>query len=455
MAEPRRAWAALALAACCACTAIGADRSPDAPAARAAKRGAVIAAGPADYTAKLSRLTPGDTLLLAPGLYDDPGQAPGLSIRNLHGTAAAPIVVTGPASGPRPVLVGRAGYNTVRLADASHIVLRNFDIDGRDLGGDGIKAQGPTQHITIENQTIRGVGPDQSVVGISTVGGPAAHWTIRGNTIVAAGTGMYLGHSDGHHPFVAGLIEGNVIRDTIGYNVQVKHQVPWATLEGLPTGRTVTVIRHNVFSKARNSSTGPSARPNLLVGDVPPSGPGSDNGYAIYGNYFHRNPSEALFQGEGNVALYANVFFNDEGPAIHVQRHNGKVRRIDVIGNTVVASGTGISISDGEPGYTQRVAMNAVFSPAPVVGASSADNLADEFANASRHLEQPVAAAGRLDLRPRNGAMRRNAGPVEGIAGLVDGDRDYESRPRRWSVYGAYDEAGGTAGAPAAPSRTP
>ena len=78
-------------------------------------------------------------------------------------------------------------------------------------------------HITLENLLIRGHGNNQQTVGISTKC-PAWNWVIRGNTIIGAGTGMYLGDSDGSAPFVAGVIERNLIVDTIGYNLQIKHQ---------------------------------------------------------------------------------------------------------------------------------------------------------------------------------------------------------------------------------------
>ena len=53
------------------------------------------------------------------------------------------------------------------------------------------------------------------------------------------------------------------------------------------------------------------ARPSLLVGHFPLTGAGRNDVYEIYGNFFWQNPTEALFQGEGNIALYDNVFVND------------------------------------------------------------------------------------------------------------------------------------------------
>src|SRR5262249_5346580 len=154
-------------------------------------------------------------------------------------------------------------------------------------------------HITLERLTIRGHGNNQQIVGISTKC-PAWNWTIRGNTIVGAGTGMYLGDSNGSAPFVAGLIERNVVVDSTGYSLQIKHQVARPEVPGMPAGRNTTVIRHNVFAKP-NSRAPEAARPSVLVGHFPREGRGADDHYVIYGNFFYQNRNEALFQGEGNV----------------------------------------------------------------------------------------------------------------------------------------------------------
>ena len=409
----------------------------------------IVEANPRTYLALLPTLRAGDTLLLAPGTYDNADAPPGLPIFDLHGTAAAPITITGPEGGPRPVFVGRATHNTVRIANASHVVVRNLDIDGRNLGGDGVNGQGPSHHITLENLGIRGIGPVQGVVGISTNRAPAWHWTIRGCTIVGAGTGMYLGNSDGRNPFVAGVIERNVVRDTLGYNLQIKHQAPWPDLPGLPAGRTVTIIRDNVFSKAANGTTGVQARPNVLIGDLPPSGRGSANGYEIYRNHFTQNPTEALFQGEGNVTLYANVFVNDAGAAVTVQPHNGRVRDILVLGNTVVAAGHGISIRGGDAAHAQRVVGNAVFAALPIVGGTATANVTGGHAEAVRHLVAPLATATERDFHPRPGVLKGQALDVRDYAGLADRDRDFDGRRRDWTVRGALGAS------PRAPARRP
>lgn len=150
----------------------------------------------------------------------------------------------------------------------------------------------------------------------------------------------------------------------------------------MPEGNSMTIIRHNVFAKSANSSTGKMARPNLLVGHC---GPGAEDTYAIYGNFFYRNPSKALFQGEGNIAFYSNVLVNTHGDAINIQPHNAVPRRIDVFHNTVLAANTGIRVSGGDPAYTQRVMGNAVFADNPIAGGEQRANITGLLAEAADH----------------------------------------------------------------------
>jgi hypothetical protein len=198
-------------------------------------------------------------------------------------------------------------------------------LDGANLGIDAAKAEwdgGLVHHITLEALTIIGQGIDQGVNGISTKT-PAAFWAIRNNVIIGAGTGMYLGNSDGNAPFIAGVIEENLVVNTVGYNVQIKHQRGRPALKDLPVSAQRTVIRGNVFSKAENASAGQMARPNLLLGHFPLEGPGSNEEYLVTGNVFYANPVESLMQAEGNVVGAGNLFINPAGNAVSTQSHNG------------------------------------------------------------------------------------------------------------------------------------
>lgn len=423
------------------------SRSAQAQVTMPATSGTVYQANPGNYLSLLSSLRPGDTLVLAAGTYDDPNNPPGLPLFNLNGTAAQPIVITGPQSGAPAVFIGRSTHNTVRLANASHLVIRNIEIDGRDLGGFGIAAQGSAHNITIENTRIRGVGGDQQIVGISTSGFTVWNWIVRRNIIEGAGTGIYFGNSDGRSPFIAGIIENNLIRDTIGYSMQIKHQLPRPTnVAGMPTTPQKTIIRNNVFAKSANSSTGGNARPNLLVGHFPTSGAGADDLYEIYGNFFWQNPTEALFQGEGNIAFYGNVLVNDAGSALNIQPHLDVPRYVRVFGNTVVARDNGIRVSGGAASSTQRVFGNAVFAATPISAADQSNNTTDSYANAVNHLVNPRGALGQLDLAPRAGMLSGADWSAAELPGFVAAGTDFNGAARSYTRRGAYSAEGPTSG---------
>lgn len=397
--------------------------------------GNVYHAGPATYLEMLRSLQPGDELLLRQGIYEN-----GLPIHHVNGTSGRPVIVAGAEAGHAPVFHAGPGRNTISIVDSSYVTLRNLELDGRNLPVDGVKCEGHANwahHVTIENLTIRGHGNNQQTVGISTKC-PAWDWVIRGNVIIGAGTGIYLGNSDGSAPFVQGLIEHNLVADTIGYNLQIKHQKGRPDLPGLPAGPASTTIRHNVFSKANGGSTGPMARPNVLVGHWPLTGPGAEDVYLVYGNFFYQNPSEALFQGEGNMAIYNNIFVNGQGDAIRIQPHNDTPRAVAVFYNTVIASATGISVltNAGSPPGLQTVSGNAVFANLPVVGGLQAANATQAVEDAADYLVNPFGPE--MNFYPKHGKMKRCAFETRRINGFPDWDRDFSGRKRSAGFCGAY-----------------
>jgi hypothetical protein len=270
--------------------------------------GKIITATPATYNSLLGTLGPGDTLVLGAGNYS------GLQVSRLRGTSSQCIVITGPSSGVPAVIQGVVGANTVEIANSSFLAIENLTIDSLGIDGAfGISAHGTsnlTHDILIQGNILVGQGASQQTDGISTKI-PTWGWVIRQNKIIGAGTGIYLGNSDGTDPFIAGVIEDNLIEDPIGYCMEIKYQLPWPSLPGIPTSPTSTIIRNNVFIK--NDQPSPDgSRPNLLVGGFPSSGPGSSNLYEIYGNFFYHNPREALFQGSGRISFHDNVLVDGQ-----------------------------------------------------------------------------------------------------------------------------------------------
>ncbi|MBK1692157.1 hypothetical protein CKO33_08245 [Ectothiorhodospira mobilis] len=399
-----------------------------------------VVATPDNYRDKVRRLQPGERLHLTAGLYPR-----SLRLHDLQGTPEAPIVISGPESGEPAVLLGRDGENTISLARTAHVTLRHLTLDGRGRNAAGVVLERDgryAHHITLEHLTIQNYDASQGHTGITTRA-PAWGWIIRDNDIHDIGTGLYLGQPDGSAPFIAGLIENNAIRRTLGYNLQIKHQEIRAPAPGIPTEPGQTVIRHNLFSKAERASNGASARPNLLVGHWPPEGPGRHDRYLIYGNLFHENPHERLFQGEGNVALYNNLFFNSRGPGILIMPHNDVPKAIHILQNTLVTAGTGIRITGVHPDHPQQVSGNALFSPEPlqVVDAiPTGENFTAPLEAAEHHLHAPDPHLDHLDLYPRPNRLGRDnnssaTGPLPHL------DRDYNHRPRKRSTWGAFDGA--------------
>lgn len=326
--------------------------------------GRIVQADPASYRALLASLRPGDTLSLAGGEYAR------LKIANLRGAPGRCITVTGPAGHRRAVILGEIGRKTVEIVDSSYIVVSNLVIDSRGIpGADGIKAPlvtpGATHHIVLDGNLIIGAGATQQTDGISSKT-PTWNWLIRRNTIIDAGTAIYLGDSDGTAPFVAGLIEGNLVVDPLGYDMQIKYQTARPALSGMPQAAQSTIIRNNVFKKdGRPSPDGD--RPNLLVGGFPESGPGSRDLYQIYGNLLVGNPREALFQGSGRICFFDNVLIGGHNAAAVFRDHDLPLKLARVFGNTIYTPDIGIKFdSPARQGYV--VFGNVIFSKTPVAG---------------------------------------------------------------------------------------
>lgn len=404
-----------------------------------------ITATPANYTSYLGSLVAGDTLFLPAGTYAD-----NLPLIGRNGTAAEPIVILGDPNLYTTVFTAEACCNTVSISTSSYVVIKNLKLDGLGLAVDAVKGEGTTgnwaHHITLEYLHIVNYGADQQLVGISTKC-HAWDWVIRKNIIDGAGTGMYLGNSNGDRPFVNGLIENNLIVNTVGYNLQIKHQAD--TVRDNFAGTNVngrTIVRYNVFSKESNGSTGGNARPNVLFGAFPSTGMGSTDRYEVYGNFFYQNPTEALIQITGNTMLYNNVFVNHADPAgfraVVVTSQNGfQPRDISVFHNTVWAANSsgGIGLYSPNTGYQQYCHGNAVFAPSPIYNfTNSVDNVTDTYANASAYVLSATTALGTLDLYPQSGQLTGTTTPNTLFQNYTDWNHDFNGDMYDWTYRGAY-----------------
>jgi hypothetical protein len=361
-------------------------------------------ATPSDYRAVLRTLRPGDTLKLAPGRYSH------LPVVNVNGTPESWITITGPESGPPAEIIGREETNTVEIYNSSYVAIERLRINSRGIPGTfGIAAHGGENNrvhdVRIEGNLFIGQNGGQQTVAISTKA-PTWGWVIRNNQILSAGTGLYLGNSDGTDPFVAGVIENNLIRDTIGYNMQIKEQIYIPPVEGMPAGPTTTIIRHNVFIK--NDGPSPDGdRPNLLLGGFPAVGAGSLNMYEVYGNYFVHNHREALLQATGRVSVHDNLFVDGPYgyPAVVFRSHQTSPLKIAYFyHNTVYTLGKGVYFGT-RAAIDDAVMGNVVLADATVAGQvmRKSNNITDLAANAAKYLRAPSLEAGAGDFYPLPG----------------------------------------------------
>ncbi len=312
--------------------------------------GEVKLATPSNYRQLLGTLKPGETLQLAAGVYER-----GLPVSDCHGTPDAWITIQGPDTGTAEIRQSQIA-NCVELRHCSYIALKRLTIMGDGPQGTpglfGISAQGGLKnrvhHILIEECLISGWNTSQQAVGISTKT-PTWDWIIRRNIIRDCGTGLYLGNSNGADPFIRGIIEQNLIANTIGYGMEIKYQNPRPTLPGIPETPSRTLIRHNAFIKDDQPSPD-GDRSNLLVGGFPATGPGSEDLYEIHHNLFWHNPRESLLQASGRVSIHHNTFYScPTHAAITLRDHDLPLRLAHIYSNIIHNVARGIRIASPVP----------------------------------------------------------------------------------------------------------
>lgn len=438
----------------------GAWLLPCVPFARAAN----VNADPSNYTTALAALKPGDTLHLAAGTYAPMGSTP-LPLSNLVGTSSQWITVTGPAADP-PTAVFEASpdgcCNVVEITNSSYLAIENLYIDGMHVpGAFGISANGGTSNVVhdirVEGCTLVDMDNDgdpadlgQQDDGISTKV-PTWGWIIRHNKILGAGTGMYLGNSDGSDPFIAGVIDGNLVDKPTGYCIEIKQQNPWPSVAGIPTQPTATILSNNVFTKADHAATTSGPRPQVLVDGFPTSGPGAQNHYELYGNLFVHDNDDYLLQATGRVHVHDNIFVDDAMyGGVDFTDHDGYTV-IDAIAynNTIYGAGTGIAFSNAPSGIGFAVG-NAVFAATAFSGtaATQMDNVTDTVANATKYVNNPSLTLGSMDFYPKTGSpLRGTKMDLSSVSADVSYDRDFNGTKKDFTYRGAYSGEGINPGA--------
>jgi hypothetical protein len=181
------------------------------------------------------------------------------------------------------------------------------------------------------------------------------------------------------------------------------------------------------------------ARPNLLVGGFPTSGPGSSDLYEIYGNFFYENKDgESLFQGSGRVALHDNIFVGGSFRAMALVNHDLPIRLAYVYNNTIYGRVTGVVVS-GSQLQDSLVTGNLILADGGVSAPSQKDNLVDTVANAANYVNQPSFVLGSMDFFPRVGRVKGPTLDMTKFTLHTDYNRDFNGTAKGdFQFRGAY-----------------
>ncbi|MCL5991538.1 MAG: hypothetical protein M1419_05490 [Bacteroidetes bacterium] len=401
---------------------------------------ATYTADPGNYLTYRDLLAEGDTLMLTPGNYTN-----GLRLNNKNGTENNWIVIKSEVP-HEAVLLGRDGSNTMDITDCSYIKIEGLKFDGQKIPYiDAIKASGSasnwSHHIWIHNNIITGHDSTQQTCGVSTKI-TSWDWTISHNKIMSAGTGIYLGNSDGSMPFIRGIIEYNLILNPVGYCMQIKHQNVRPDLPGIPTQPSSTIVRHNVFTK--NDRPSPDGdRPNVLFGGQTIASMGSNDRVECYGNFFYNNPNEYLLQATGNVSVHDNIFVNSPLGAMNFQPHNSRnPKEVFIYSNSIYNVGTGIRITNPVPTEKQIILANAIFAYNPISAESAGDNLTGRIDEADTFFINPDSVIQYMDFYPKPNAPKADVDFTLFMVKDTDYDKDFNGNPQDFTSFGAYSGEG-------------
>ncbi|WP_406696460.1 hypothetical protein V5E97_36265 [Singulisphaera sp. Ch08] len=242
------------------------------------------------------------------------------------------------------------------------------------------------------------------------------------------------------------------MQNPLGYCLEIKFQKPRPAVEGMPVTPSSTLVRHNVFIK--NDSRSPDGdRPNMLVGGFPASGPGADDLYEIYGNFFYHNPRESLLQASGRVAIHDNVFVDGAAPghaAITLRDHDSPLKNASIYHNTICSSARGIHVSGPAP-EGHAVIGNLVFADTPTSFHRSitqvSANIISSRSDAATYLLNPTRELGVMNLYPRVGQCQGGALDLTPFIAHADYNLDFNRTSKVGHHFrGAYAGQGANPG---------
>ncbi|MEZ5561160.1 MAG: right-handed parallel beta-helix repeat-containing protein [Pseudomonadales bacterium] len=275
-----------------------------------------IEVGPGDdLRSAISRLTPGDELLLLDGIYT---LNSGFRV-TATGTEAAPVVIRAKGPGVPVIVQTNRAHNVMEVIDSQYLEIRDLEITG---GSHGIRLMN-SSHITIEGCEIHDTG---DVALSANAGGTYRDLRLVRNHIHhtnGTGEGMYLGCNHDECRVANSLIEGNYIHHTNGPDV-----VQGDGIE-LKEGSYGNVIRNNVIHDTRY--------PNILTYSTAGNGPPN----IIEGNVMWGSEDNAM-QSAADAIIRNNVILG--APVVFQAHQAGRPSNIEFVHNTVVNVGNAVNV---------------------------------------------------------------------------------------------------------------
>jgi hypothetical protein len=266
---------------------------------------------------RMSRLVPGDMLMVQPGVYSSRER---LDLK-INGTETAPIVIEAQAAG---VVITRpdSTENVINITDSTFFALGGIEVTG---GSTGVRIQ-TASNLMIYNSTICDVGG----VGISLNFRDTSSVYLVDNEIFGTkgnGEGIYAGSHDGTRTTHDSFFVGNYIHDlavgpesqgdgieiknrsygnTVKWNYIVGTKYPGVTVYGAgQAGRPINIIQENIILNSEDSGIQVTA--------------------------------DALVQGNWISGKHVGIASRPFGKT--------KARNIKILGNTIITDTFGIKVS--------------------------------------------------------------------------------------------------------------
>lgn len=296
-----------------------------------------LVAKPGDnWCVHLKGLSPGDVLVLAPGLYERPCQV------RARGAPGRPITLASRDPGQRAVLAYRGqSANVLDISDSHHLVIRDLDFVRTRRNVDAIRIRSGSD-IRVENNRFTAIAG----ISVAAGNGNTARITIRGNRFRRlAATAIYIGCHGGECRGEDIRVEDNLIDGvmpapgSVGYGIQYKL---------------------NSWGAIRNNRVFDTKGPGIMVYGSRDGGSGTE----VTANLVEGSRADGgIVIGGGPALVTNNIVLHNRLGGIVAQDYQDRdlQSQVRVIGNTVIDNyESGIRLQHWRAGRGNVLANNAI-----------------------------------------------------------------------------------------------